>query len=293
MQPCGLVHLRKPAGITSRDAVNHVQQLLPRRTKIGHAGTLDPLASGVLVLAIGAATRLIQYIQALPKHYRGTFLLGRHSPTEDIEGDVVELQHPPIPTREDLEAAAGRFVGVIQQRPPAYSALKVHGRRAYDLARRNQPVDLAPRPITIHQFVVHAYDYPTLTLDIVCGSGTYIRSLGRDLAQSLGTEAVMSALVRTAIGGFSIAEAVALEDLNKTTLNQHLLTPLRAVEDFARVVLSPAELTDIGHGRTIAARAELPDASHYAAVDAAGRLVAILVPRDLGLGPVQYFPPEA
>ena len=182
--------------MTSRRAVDLVERLA-RPAKAGHAGTLDPLATGVLVVCVGAATRLIEYVQRMPKRYRATFLLGRQSPTEDIEGEVTELPDAPIPTLDEIAAAAGRFVGRIAQRPPAFSALKVAGRRAYKLARAGQPPQLAPRPVEIFAAEIKSYQYPELVMEVECGSGTYIRSLGRDLAESLGTAAVMSALVRT------------------------------------------------------------------------------------------------
>ncbi|MCX7426620.1 MAG: tRNA pseudouridine(55) synthase TruB [Planctomycetia bacterium] len=291
MGPCGLLNLNKPGGMTSREAVDVVQRLLPRRTKVGHAGTLDPLASGVLVLCVGVATRLIGYVQRMPKRYTGTFLLGRRSPTEDVEGDVTELENPPVPTPEAVAAAAAALVGVIQQRPPAYSAIKVQGRRAYDVARRGGEVELKPRPVAVHRLDVRRYEYPELTLDVECGGGTYVRSLGRDLAESLGTAAVMSGLTRTAVGGFSIDRAVGPGQLDKATLADHVLPAILAVPTLPRVVLSAEETTEIGHGRIIRFRPELPEAPEYAALDAAGRLAAILVPRSTGLGPLHNLPP--
>ena len=155
----GILNVAKAGGMTSRRVVDMVQRLV-RPTKAGHAGTLDPLATGVLVVCIGQATRLIEYVQRMPKTYEGTFLLGRTSDTEDVEGAVVELENPPQPTREAIEEAATKFLGTIQQRPPAYSALKVKGRRAYDLARAGKTVDLAPRPVEIYGIEVMSYQYP-------------------------------------------------------------------------------------------------------------------------------------
>src|SRR5436309_1327485 len=145
----GLLNVEKPAGLTSRDVVNRVQRLV-RPHKVGHAGTLDPLATGVLVLAVGPATRLVEYIQQMPKMYQSAFLLGRTSDTEDIEGNVTELSEPPIPNRKEIVSAISSFVGTIEQRPPAYSALKVAGRPAYKLARRGEEPQLAPRPVVVH-----------------------------------------------------------------------------------------------------------------------------------------------
>jgi len=290
--PHGLLNLNKPAGMTSRGVVNRVQRLV-RPAKVGHAGTLDPLATGVLVVCVGAATRLIEYVQQMPKRYTGTFLLGRQSPTEDVEGEVTELENPPVPTREAIVASAGALVGRIEQRPPAYSALKVDGRRAYALARSGQTVELKPRPVTVYRIEVEAYDYPQLTLAVECGSGTYIRSLGRDLAESLGTAAVMSALVRTSVGGFRLAEAIKPQDLTRERWADHLLPPLRAVETLPRLELSAEQIARIHHGQTISRPTRLPNAKEYAAIDPAGRLVAILTGRAAGmLGPLRNLPPE-
>ena len=225
--PSGLLNVSKPGGMTSRAVVDRVQRLV-RPAKAGHAGTLDPLASGVLVVGVGAGTRLIEYVQRMPKRYRGTFLLGRRSPTEDIEGEIEILPDPPIPSRVEIEQAARRLTGEIMQRPPDFSALKIAGQRAYDLARAGKTVVLEPRPVTIYELRVIAYDYPEFSLDICCSGGTYVRSLGRDLAEALGSAAVMSALVREAIGDFTIAEALPLAELSAETIDARLLPLERA-----------------------------------------------------------------
>lgn len=275
----GLLNLNKPGGVTSRQVVDRVVSLV-RPAKAGHAGTLDPLATGVLVVAVGAATRLVQYMHRRPKSYVATFLLGRRSDTEDIEGQVVELSSPPVPTLAQLTAATGRLTGEILQRPPQYSALKVEGRRAYQLARRGQEVPLALRPVTIFRLAIEDYEYPELRLALDCSTGTYVRSLGRDLAESLGTAAVMSKLVRTRLADFELAQAVAPDALTPENLVQHLQPPLAAVAWMPRVELSEAETADIVSGRSI--RRQTPQAE-AAAVDPAGRMVAILVGRGPGL----------
>jgi len=288
----GLLNLNKPGGMTSRQAVDRIQRLV-HPAKVGHAGTLDPLATGVLVVCVGAATRLIEYVQRMPKSYTGTFLLGRRSPTEDVEGDVTELENPPVPTHQQIVAAGGALVGRIQQRPPAYSALKVDGRRAYKLARAGEHVELKPRPVTIHKIEVKAYNYPELTLEIDCGSGTYIRSLGRDLAESLGTAAVMSALTRTAIGRFHLEQSIDPNEVTQANWADDLQPSVRAVERLPRMELSSDEIEQIRHGRTIRRATPTPDAREFAAVDQSGRLVAILVERGQGLlGPLRNLPLE-
>ncbi len=273
----GLLNINKPPGKTSRDAVNRVQRLV-RPVKVGHAGTLDPLATGVLVVCLGPATRLIQYVQQLPKRYIGTFLLGRRSDSDDTEGEVVELENPAVPTVDEVLAALPQFTGTIQQRPPIFSAINVNGKRAYALARAGKQVELAARPVTIHDLRVVRYEYPELVLDIGCGSGTYIRSLGRDLAESLGTAAVMSKLERTAIGDFSVESAIDMSDLTEDSLAKHLLPAEAAVRHLPAVELTADEVHKIGNGLTIE-RPEHGFISDIAAFDAAGHLIAIVAPR--------------
>jgi tRNA pseudouridine55 synthase len=284
----GLLNINKPPGWSSRDAVNVVQKLV-KPAKVGHAGTLDPLATGVLVVAIGQATRLVEYVQQQSKDYCGTFLLGRSSDTEDSEGQVVELNQPPIPTREQIEACLPRFLGEIEQVPPAFSALKVAGQRAYQRARRGEEVKLESRRITIHALSLVHYAYPTLQLQITCGSGTYIRSLGRDLARALGTEAIMSALVRTRIGAFSVETALAPQQLTRAMVEQHLQPASLAVSQLTPVVLTENEVQQILWGRSLPR--EEPSASlELAGVDSTGRLIAILTTTGGQLRPLRVFP---
>ena len=273
----GLLNVDKPAGLTSRDVVNRVQRIA-RGAKVGHAGTLDPLATGVLVLGLGPATRLVEYVQRMKKVYRGTFLFGRTSDTEDIQGTVVQLDDAPRPSRQQVEAALPQLIGTIQQMPPAFSALKVGGRRAYDLARRGQTVELKPRPVQVYSIRLLAYEYPELHLEITCGSGTYIRSLGRDLAEALGTGAVMSALERTAIGEFQLDNACRLDNLDEETLIDRLLPPRLAVSRLATVELDDDQIGRIMHGLAIENRWQC-DGDEVAAVNRTGQLVAILTPR--------------
>lgn len=283
----GLLNINKPKGLTSRDAVNRVQwlvrrvegrngELAPKRTssKVGHAGTLDPIATGVLVICLGPATRLIEHVQRMPKQYRGTFLLGRSSPSDDVELEPTPLDNPPVPTAEQIMAALPAFVGQIEQVPPAYSAIKIKGQKAYDLARNGQQVDIAPRPVTIHRIDVVRYDYPELVLDIRCGSGTYIRSLGRDLAASLGTAAVMSELVRTAIGDFTLDAAAGPNELSEENLRDALLPASLAVADLPRIDLTAYQAEELRHGRPVAPPPETP-AGELALLSPTGDLFAL------------------
>ncbi|HJT32749.1 MAG TPA: tRNA pseudouridine(55) synthase TruB [Pirellulales bacterium] len=287
----GLLNLHKPPGMTSREAVDRVKRWV-RPAKTGHAGTLDPLASGVLVVAVGSATRLIEYVQAMPKSYVGTFLLGRESSTEDIEGEVRTLADAPTPSVTQLREAAARLTGEIEQRPPAFSALKVQGRRAYDLARAGLSVELAPRPVTIHRLDVLRYEYPEVVLDVECSSGTYIRSLGRDLAAAVGTAAVMSALVRTAIGSFRLDDATHPDELDQHLVRERLLAPRKAVAALPIAQLTDEQLRRVRNGLPIAhpiySEATFDQTAEVAGIDADGQLAAILAPRPDGqLWPVK------
>lgn len=289
----GILNLNKPAGWTSRDVVNRVQRLV-RPAKAGHAGTLDPLATGVLVVCIGPATRLISYVQQMPKIYEATFLLGSTSPSDDIETELTPVPNAPEPTLAEIEAQLPQFLGPIQQRPPAYSALKIKGQRAYKLAREGKTVELAERTVQMYELRVDAYSYPELKLTIRCGSGTYVRSIGRDLAESLGSGAVMSALTRTAIGDFTVDQGLDVEQLDQAMIEANLASPLTAVSHLPRLQLNAAQIIELQHGRRIAiSEFDIsPPAPEtiFAAVNAEGQLLALMSERKPGLlGPLNNF----
>jgi len=276
----GLLNVHKPVGVTSRDAVTHVQRLV-KPLKVGHAGTLDPLASGVLVIGIGKATRLMKYVQRMPKLYRASFLLGFESDTEDILGKVRQVPEASVPTQDQILAQLPRFVGEIQQRPPVFSALKVKGQRAYALARQGEDVLLEPRPVQVYDIQLEHYAFPQLQLTISCGTGTYVRSLGRDLAQDLGTAAVMESLVRCSIGSFKLDQSLALDSLGQQDVSRHLLPAGRAVEDLPSIVLEQDLLDKVEQGQPI----PLPSSCQgpeIALQDSNSNLLAILV--DSGSG---------
>ena len=272
----GLIVVNKPVGMTSRDVVDRVKRLV-RPVKTGHTGTLDPIAAGVLVICIGDATRLSEYILQKPKSYRGTFLLDCASETDDAEQGYERLPQTTQTSFEEIQSLLPQFTGVIEQVPPNYSAVKIAGQRAYKLARRGEEPNLKSRKVTIYELRLLEYEYPRFLLEVRCGSGTYIRALGRDLAKRLGTSAVMSALVRTAVGEFDLASAIDLDQLDQQTLASHLLAPLAAVGDLPRIMLQPDEIAFIKQGRQVSDRwgfsASLPA---IAGVSEQGNLVAIL-----------------
>jgi tRNA pseudouridine55 synthase len=232
----GFINLNKPRNLGSRTAINSIVKLV-RPQKVGHAGTLDPLASGVLVTAIGPATRLIRFVQDAEKVYQGSFRLGVTSDTEDITGELQEIASAPIIARTELEAVLPSFVGAIEQTPPQFSALKVDGVRAYKLARKGVEANLKSRRVHIHSLELSGFDYPDFELTIRCGGGTYIRTLGRDIARTLGSDAVMTELRRTAVGTFSLKHAVSPQDMTADSIYKHLRAPQDAIPQIPSVTI--------------------------------------------------------
>lgn len=284
----GLFNINKPTGWTSREVVDQLQTKI-RPTKVGHAGTLDPLANGVLVLCVGQATRLIEHVQDSAKRYRATFLLGCESDSEDTEQEVRPLANPPEISEVDLRASLEKFLGTIQQRPPAFSALKVNGRRAYKMARQGKKPELKARAVRIDELDLIDFDYPRFTLDVRCGGGTYIRSLGRDIAQSLGSNAVMEQLTRLAVGSFTLEDAFDIRDVDPASLHEYLIDPVLAVDSLPRIDLSADEIEVLGDGGMIPNR-EVP-ADEFAGIGPDGKLLAILRPCQGGqqLRPAKNF----
>jgi tRNA pseudouridine55 synthase len=273
----GLLVLDKPSGLTSRDVVNRVQRWWPRGTRIGHTGTLDPLATGVLVLCLGDATRLTEYVQRMAKTYRARLRLGAVSTTDDADGDITNVVEGPVPSEEQLRAGLNQFLGDIDQVPPAFSAAKVTGRRAYDLARQGEEVSLEPRRVTIYGMELLAYEYPHLELEVHCGKGTYIRALTRDLGQQLGCGAYLSALRRTRVGPFTEATALPLH-ASREQARAFLLPLTSAIANLPKLVMDEAQLQRLRYGQAVPASGFVVDEplAEIAVVDEAGNLAAIV-----------------
>jgi tRNA pseudouridine55 synthase len=273
----GILIVNKPRGITSRELVDRVARLFPR-LKVGHAGTLDPLATGIMIVCVGAATRLVEMLQELPKSYRTVIRLGARSDTLDAEGRIVVDPTPWVPSSLEIEEVLPRFLGDVNQKPPSFSALKVQGQRAYDLARAGHSVDLEPRVVRIDRIAMVRYIWPHLELDIDCGSGTYIRSVARDMGEALTCGGLVETLVRTRVGPYGLEHAVDLEDLSTKSIGRHLLPALDAVRDWPRLALNSHQLDAIVHGRRLTA-AELGNLSirsgPVALLDSAGNLVGL------------------
>ncbi|CPR12515.1 tRNA pseudouridine synthase B [Mycobacterium bohemicum DSM 44277] len=275
----GIVVVDKPAGMTSHDVVARCRRLFSTR-RVGHAGTLDPMATGVLVVGVGRATKILGLLSGASKSYAATIRLGQTTTTEDAEGELLQSVSAEQVTAGDIAAAMAALRGDIEQVPSAVSAIKVDGRRAYRLVREGHTVDLQPRPVRIDRFellAVRAHDrLVDFDVDVDCSSGTYIRALARDLGAALGVGGHLTALRRTRVGRFALADAVPLDELAERprltwTLDEACLLM------FARRELTAEEAEATGHGRPLpAAGIE----GVYAAADADGRVIALL--RDEG-----------
>ncbi len=277
-QTTGVLNILKPAGPTSHDVVANVRRVFHQR-RVGHAGTLDPAARGVLLVGLGQATRVLEYLGDLPKTYRAGVILGVSTDTHDTEGKVTRRAPWKHIRWEMVRDALGAFQGDIMQTPPMYAALKRNGRPLYALARQGITVSREPRPVRIHTIKVLAWQPPLLELEIVCSRGTYVRSLARDLGDALGTGACLSSLVRTAIGGHDLRRAVslgALTALGRSFAEGHLMSIDVALAHLPTVRLSPAQAQSIRHGQSL--RLHVPPSREPAlALDEGGRVVAILV----------------
>jgi tRNA pseudouridine55 synthase len=263
----GVLLVDKPAGVTSHDVVAVARRALGLR-RIGHAGTLDPFATGLLVLLTGRATRLLPYIDGEPKVYEATVRFGVGTSTDDATGEpTIEA---PLPTRDGVEEGIQALTGVIDQVPPAYSAKKVAGRRAYDAARRGEALALAPVPVVVHGWTIRAWRENEVDVTIECGGGTYVRALARDLGRLAGSAAHLTALRRVRSGAFTVADACPLDAVRA---GEATLRPaLDAVASLPRERLDASALARVAHGQDVSATAS---GTRAALLDREGTLVAI------------------
>jgi len=295
----GILIVAKPGGPTSHDIVALVRRL-SATGRVGHGGTLDPFASGVLPVFLGHATRVVEYHLGDRKGYRATACFGGASTTDDLEGEVTPAAGP-APTREAVEAALPALTGTISQRPPAYSAIKVGGRRAYAMARAGETVELAPREVTIHSLDLVSWDAtdpdrPIAVIDVACTAGTYIRAIARDLGEMVGSAAYLGALTRVASGPFTLDGAVSLDQLRSATADGPdglvpLLRPIdTGLDAFPVVILTPDEVAAVARGQFVRPGGGLPaPAEHYRLQDPAGTLVAVASASGGRLAPDKVF----
>ena len=265
----GFLVIDKPAGITSHDVVAFARRRLKIK-KIGHAGTLDPLATGVLVLGVGSGTRLLEYLVGCDKEYEAEVVFGATSDTCDADGEIQRNWEAQIFTKADLEKVLPRFIGKISQVPPQFSAIKVNGKAAYARARAGEGFELQPREIEIYSIELVRFAYPTVELKISCSSGTYIRSIARDLGEQLHTGAYLSKLKRTKVGDFNLNKTIPMK-----SIRMERLLPLEAGVVFKHLNLTRLEAEKIRVGQKIACR-EGSSCNDFVAGFFEGYLLAIL-----------------
>ncbi len=256
----GLVLVDKPAGITSHAVVARARKALDEH-RVGHAGTLDPFATGLLILLVSRATRLLPFLDAEPKVYRARIRFGVRTTTDDLEGDAVFRAQ--APEQAVVERAIGALTGHLLQRPPAFSAKSVGGVRAYKAARRGEPMDLEPVPVVVHEWRVLARDGDDLDVEIRCSGGTYIRALARDLGEATGSAAHLAELRRLRSGRFDVSQACSLEALDGGGIE--VIPPAAAVAQLPRQALDDLDARRVTHGQTVAAQMEgrLAALSHH------------------------------
>jgi len=274
----GVLVVDKPVGMTSHDVVQAIRLGTGIR-RAGHTGTLDPRASGVLVILVGPAVRLSEYVSASDKRYQAVIRLGASTDTYDADGRFTQQTNVPINvTEQQFEDTLKQFIGEIEQTPPPYSAVKVQGRRAYDMARQGEDVDLAPRKITVHHLEVLEWAPPEVVVDVHCSSGTYVRSLANDMGNALGCGAYLIGLRRTKSGRFSLRDATPLRKLQEAfqagKWYQYLIPAAEALADWPAIELDPDQVEAIKHGHRVPAKEDAK--GRVRGVSMAGELVALL-----------------
>jgi len=268
----------KTVGMTSHDVVQAVRTGTGLR-RAGHTGTLDPRASGVLVILVGPAVRLSEFVSASDKRYQAIIRLGSTTDTFDADGKFTNSDEPVNVTEEQFEKVLNTFIGEIEQTPPPYSAVKVQGRKAYEMAREGEEVELAPRKITVHHLEVLEWAPPEVVIDVHCSSGTYVRSLANDLGTQLGCGAYLVGLRRTKSGRFSLRDATPLRKLQEAfhagNWYQYLIPAAEALAEWPAIELSPDEVEDVRHGHRVKAAADATPGM-VRGVSTQGELVALM-----------------
>jgi tRNA pseudouridine55 synthase len=289
LEPFGFLVVDKPQGMTSHDVVAKVRRGTGVR-RIGHAGTLDPMATGVLVLCVGAATRLSEYAMHATKVYEAAIRLGVETDTYDAEGTVVSTTDASHVTRSDVESALGHFQGDVEQVPPMYSAIKQGGKKLYELARQGKEVEREARAVWLKTELMDAA-LPDVTLRVTSSAGTYIRSLAHDLGAMLGVGAHLTALRRVRSGALDrpVPWQALLDSTQDDTWQQYLIIERKALPDFPRIELDDQQTDDVLHGRAIESTG---GGGLMLAYDPSGRFVAVLEERDGRYRPIKVFPQE-
>ncbi|MUG45605.1 tRNA pseudouridine(55) synthase TruB [Paenibacillus woosongensis] len=300
----GILAVHKPAGFTSHDVVAKTRGIL-RMKRIGHTGTLDPAVTGVLPLCLGRATRMVEYLQELPKEYEATLYLGIATDTEDMSGSIIERKEGISLTEEEVRAALGQFVGTISQVPPMYSALKQDGKRLYELAREGKTVERKAREVTIEELELISYEpggeYPSISFRVLCSKGTYIRTLCVDIGRTLGVPAAMAELKRTVSAGITEDQCLTLEEITALAadgiLEERLIPVDRAVSHLPAHRIPEEKVKQALQGQRLSSRLLDPPVrwgENIRLYGAEGQFLGIFrgEPSTGAITPVKVFPPE-
>ncbi len=283
----GVLNLNKPSGLSSYDVIRRLHRIIGP-TPIGHAGTLDPMASGVLLVLVGEATRLSRFLMATDKEYQAEVLFGKETDTDDTTGRIIAEAVVPDLSKEVLCEILRRFLGVQSQVPPRFSALKQAGRPLYRLARRGWSVEPKPRPVTFHELELLSWNPPCARLRAVVSSGTYIRALARDLGRAAGTVATLSGLVRTRSGRFTLNQALSLDRADPETIVHHLVTIPDALPELPRLNLSEVQAHSLLQGQMVKFQTA-PDVEHALALTSEQRFLCLVAVRDQKLRPLRVI----
>jgi tRNA pseudouridine55 synthase len=285
----GFLNIDKPLGLTSHDVVARIRRKTGLK-RVGHAGTLDPLARGLLIVCVGGATRLSEYVMASTKHYRAVIQLGAVTSTYDAEGEIIRQTDPSSVSRDQVAACLFDFVGAIEQVPPMYSAVKRGGHKLYELARKGVALDLEARSVRIDALDLIAWEPPRFTLDVVCSAGTYIRSLAYDIGEALGVGAFLAALTRTASGVFNLADSVTLDSfMESPAWESHLIDPVRALSDWPVLQLQALDCLTLQQGRPLALVKPMVNGVLCLGIAPDGHLFAVLKHKDGQWWPHKVF----
>jgi tRNA pseudouridine55 synthase len=284
---CGFLLIDKPFGVTSHDVVSQVRRRLGVR-RVGHAGTLDPVCTGLLVLAVGPATRLLRFLSLEPKEYEGVMKLGEATNTQDAEGEVVSRADPSGVTLEALREAARSLEGELQQVPPMYSAVKIGGKKLYEYARAGKEVEREARPVKVYRFEVLSLDLPMARFRVRCSGGTYVRTLVHDLGQAVGVGAHVVELRRTAAGVFRVEDGLRVEEVSE----EHVIPPEEGLEPMPMARL-PRHLAEVAANGGVVRVPHQAPGKYLGLLSPDGRLIAVARETDQGWQPEVVLPRSA
>jgi tRNA pseudouridine55 synthase len=282
----GVINVLKPAGVSSHDVVQKIRKILKTK-KVGHTGTLDPDAIGVLPICVGKATRLVEYLTASTKRYRALMVFGHETDTQDSSGRIIKNTELPVWDKEQVENTLKQFVGQIEQIPPMFSAVKINGQPLYKLAREGKDIERKSRKIHIYDLKLIDYNHKSALIDVTCSKGTYIRTLCQDIGKAIKSSAYMSFLIRISSGSFHIQDSFTLEEISQLDYAKYMISMSDSLKEWPILEFSDEDLIRIAHGNSITINNYVqPGSEKYKVLDKKRNLLAIGSVKD------NYFKPE-